>query len=335
MTTPGGAAVLYELVKRARDGLLAAAFVLPTLAWAQIYPDRPIRVVVPFSGGSASDVVTRLVLDRMTPILGQQFIVENQAGAGGNIGTAAIARAEANGYNLLMSASGPLAVNTTLTKNLPYDPVQAFEPITMLASLPNVVVINKNLPVASLAELIAYARARPDQLTYSSVGVGSSQHLAGLLFEQLTDTKMRHLPYRVTAQLVADVMTGVVPLSFQNITNVLGQVRAGELRVLAIAARARSTALPEVPTAAEAGLPEFESSAWFALLAPRGTPRPIVAKLHEVAVAALEDPTLRARLVEIGAEPSPMSPTELLAFISAEILKWRGVVTRGGVTTDP
>jgi tripartite-type tricarboxylate transporter receptor subunit TctC len=131
------------------------------------------------------------------------------------------------------------------------------------------------------------------------------------------------------------VMTGVVPLSFQNITNVLGQVRAGELRVLAIAARARSTALPEVPTAAEAGLPEFESSAWFALLAPRGTPRPIVAKLHEVAVAALEDPTLRARLVEIGAEPSPMSPTELLAFISAEILKWRGVVTRGGVTTDP
>ncbi len=327
--------MLYELVKRARDGLLAAAFVLPTLAWAQIYPDRPIRVVVPFSGGSASDVVTRLVLDRMTPMLGQQFIVENQAGAGGNIGTAAIARAEANGYNLLMSASGPLAVNTTLTKNLPYDPVQAFEPITMLASLPNVVVINKNLPVASLAELIAYARARPDQLTYSSVGVGSSQHLAGLLFEQLTDTKMRHLPYRVTAQLVADVMTGVVPLSFQNITNVLGQVRAGELRVLAIAARARSTALPEVPTAAEAGLPEFESSAWFALLAPRGTPKPIVAKLHEVAVAALEDPILRARLVEIGAEPSPMSPTELLAFISAEILKWRGVVTRGGVTTDP
>jgi tripartite-type tricarboxylate transporter receptor subunit TctC len=331
----GGLIVLYELAKRARNALLAAAFLVPIAAWAQTYPDRPIRVVVPFSGGSASDVVTRLVLDRMAPIIGQQFIVENQAGAGGNIGTAAIARAEANGYNLLMSASGPLAVNTTLTKNLPYDPVQAFEPITMLASLPNLVVVNKGLPVASLAELIAYARARPDQLTYSSVGVGSSQHLAGLLFEQLTDTKMRHLPYRVTAQLIADLMTGVVPLSFQNITNVLGQVRAGELKALAIAAKTRSPALPEVPTAAEAGLPEFESSAWFALLAPRGTPKPIVAKLHHVAVTALEDPALRARLVEIGAEPSAMSPAELLAYISAEILKWREVVNRGGVATEP
>jgi tripartite-type tricarboxylate transporter receptor subunit TctC len=314
--------------------LSVAALLSATAASAQTYPDRPIRVVVPFSAGSASDVVTRIVLDKMSPALGQQFVIENQPGAGGNIGTAAIARAEPNGYHLLMSASGPLAVNKTLTKNLPYDPEQAFEPITMLATLPNVIVVSKTLPVTSLPELIAYVKARPDELTYSSVGVGSSQHLAGLLFEQLTGTKMRHLPYRVTGQLITDVMTGVVPMSFQNIPNVLGQVRSGDLKVIAVAGKTRSAALPEVPTTIEAGLPAFESSAWFALLAPRGTPRVIVKKLNETAVAALEDPALRARLVEIGAEPAPMSPEELGAFISAEIIKWREVVNRGGVSGE-
>ncbi len=314
--------------------LAVAVLLSATAASAQTYPDRPIRVVVPFSAGSASDVVTRIVLDKMSPALGQQFVIENQPGAGGNIGTAAIARAEPNGYHLLMSASGPLAVNKTLTKSLPYDPEQAFEPITMLATLPNVIVVSKNVPVTSLPELIAYVKARPDELTYSSVGVGSSQHLAGLFFEQLTRTKMRHLPYRVTGQLITDVMTGVVPMSFQNIPNVLGQVRSGDLKVIAVAGKTRSAALPEVPTTIEAGLPAFESSAWFALLAPRGTPRVIVKKLNETAVAALEDPALRARLVEIGAEPAPMSPEELGAFISAEIIKWREVVNRGGVSGE-
>lgn len=311
---------------------IAAALLLASAAWAQTYPDRPIRVVVPFSGGSASDVVARVVLDKMAPSLGQQFVIENQPGAGGNIGTATIARAEPNGYHLVMSTSGPLAVNKTLTKNLPYDPEQAFEPITMFATLPNVIVVSKSLPVASLSELIAYAKARPDELTYSSVGVGSSQHLAGLYFEQLTGTKMRHLPYRVTAQLVTDVMTGIVPISFQLIPNVLGQVRSGDLKAIAVSARVRSAALPEVPTTVEAGLPSFESSAWFALLAPRGTPKAIVEKLNTTAVAALRDPTLRARLIEIGADPSPMAPEELREFISAEIIKWREIVTRGGVS---
>ena len=311
--------------------ILATLLLAPALA-AQTYPDRSIRVVVPFSGGSASDVVARIVLDKMGPALGQQFVIENQPGAGGNIGTAAIARAEPNGYHLVMSTSGPLAVNKTLTKNLPYDPEQAFEPITMLATLPNVVVVSKSLPVATLQEFIAYAKARPDELTYSSVGIGSSQHLAGLYFEQLTGTKMRHLPYRVTAQLVTDVMTGIVPVSFQLIPNVLGQVRSGELKALAVSAKTRSLALPEVPSAVEAGLPAFESSGWFALLAPRGTPKAIVDKLNGTAVAALNDPALRARLIEIGADPAPMAPDELRTFISAEIVKWREIITRGGVS---
>ena len=230
-----------------------------------------------------------------------------------------------------MSASGPLAVNKTLTKSLPYDPEQAFEPITMLATLPNVVVVSKSLPVTPLSELIAYVKARPDELTYSSVGVGSAQHLAGLLFEQLTGTKMRHLPYRVTAQLITDLMTGIVPLSFQNIPNVLGQVQAGELRPLAIASKTRSVTLPDVPTAAETGLAGFESSAWFALLAPRGTPKPIIEKLNLAAVTALKEANLRKRLIDIGADPAPMSPRKLRAFISAEIVKWREIINRGGV----
>lgn len=310
---------------------IAAAVLLASAASAQTYPDRSIRVVVPFSGGSASDVVARLVLDKMSPALGQQFVIENQPGAGGNIGTAAIARAEPSGYHLLVSASGPLAVNKTLTKSLPYDPEQAFEPISLLATLPTVVVVSKSLPVGSLQELIAYAKARPDELTYSSVGVGSAQHLAGLLFEQLTGTQMRHLPYRVTAQLITDVMTGVVPLSFQNIPNVLGQVQSGDLKPLAIASSSRSATLPDVPTAAQAGLAGFESAAWFALLAPRGTARPIVDKLNGAAVAALQQADLRTRLLDIGAEPAPMSPEELRAFKSAEIVKWREIIVRGGV----
>ena len=318
-----------------RPALAVAALCITSAAFAQSYPDRPIKVVVPFSAGSASDVVTRLVLDKMSPALGQQFIVENQPGAGGNIGTAAVARAEPNGYTLAMSSSGPLAANKTLTKNLPYDPEQAFEPITMLGTLPSVVVVAKNVPVNSLQELIAYAKARPGELTYSSVGVGSAQHLAGVFFEQLTDTRMRHLPYRVTAQLVTDLMTGIVPLSFQNVPNILGQVRSGELRALAVGAKARSSALPEVPTAAEAGLPAFETAAWFALVAPRGTPKPIVDKLNGVAVAALKDPALRNRLMEIGTDPAPMSSDELRAFISTEIVKWRDIINRGAIQAEP
>jgi tripartite-type tricarboxylate transporter receptor subunit TctC len=313
---------------------IATAFFLACAASAQTYPDRPIRVVVPFSAGSASDVVARVVLDKMSPALGQSFVVENQPGAGGNIGTAAIARAEPNGYHLVMSTSGPLAVNKTLTKNLPYDPEQAFEPITMLAVLPNVIVVNKSVPVSSLQELIAYAKARPDELTYSSVGVGSSQHLAGLYFEQLTGTKMRHLPYRVTGQLVTDLMTGIVPISFQLIPNVVAQVRSGDLKAIAVSAKFRSAALPEVPTTAEAGLPTFESSGWFALLAPRGTPKTIVQRLNATATTALMDPGLRARLIEIGADPTPMAPEELRAFISVEIVKWRDIMIRGRVSEE-
>ena len=314
--------------------IAAASSALVSTVEAQSYPDRPIKVVVPFAAGSASDVVTRLVLEKMSPSLGQPFVIENQPGGGGNSGTLSIARSEPDGYKLLMSASGPLAVNKTLTKNLPYDPEKDFEPISLLATLPNVVVVSAKVPIASLQDLIAHAKAKPGELNYSSVGNGSSQHLAGVLFEQLTGTRMTHVPYRITGQLVTDLITGVVPLSFQNIANVLGQVQSGNLRPLAIAAKSRSATLPDVPTAAEAGLPGYESSAWFALLAPRGTAKPIVEKLNLATVAALQDADLRKRLTDIGAEPASSSPQELRAFISTEVVKWRDIITRTGVASE-
>lgn len=315
-------------------GIATLAATLPHAAWAQTYPDRPVKVVVPFAAGSASDVVGRVVLEKMASILGQAFVVENQPGAGGNSGTAVIARADPDGYRLTVTASGPLAVNRTLTKNLPYDPEKDFEPISLLATLPNVVTVSAKLPVTSLKGLVDYAKAKPGELNYSSVGPGSSQHLAGLLFQQLTGTNMVHVPYRVTGQLVTDLITGAVPLSFQLIPNVLGQVRGGEARALAVTAAQRSLSLPEVPTTAEAGLPGYECAGWFALLAPKGTPAPIVEKLHAAAVTALQDPDVRKRLIDIGADPAHSTPTELATLVSTEIVKWREVIIKAGLQPE-
>lgn len=321
-----------ELMRGA--GLAALAATLPQTAWAQTYPDRPVKVVVPFAAGSASDVVGRVVLEKMSTYLGQSFVFENQPGAGGNSGTAAVARAEPDGYRLTVTASGPLAVNKTLTKNLPYDPEKDFEPISLLSTLPNVVTVSAKLPIKSLKELIDYAKSKPGEMNYSSVGPGSSQHLAGLLFQQLTGTTMVHVPYRVTGQLVTDLITGAVPLSFQLIPNVLGQVRAGEARALAVTATTRSASLPEVPTTAEAGLPGYECAGWFALLAPKGTPKPIVDKLHAAAVKALEDADVRKRLIDIGADPAHSTPAELAKLISTEIVKWRDVIIKAGLQPE-
>ena len=327
------------MLKTRRDFVRAATLTalsstLPAKAFAQAYPDRPVKVVVPFAAGSASDVVARVVLEKMATSLGQPFVFENQPGAGGNSGTNVVAKSDPDGYRLTVTASGPLAVNRTLTKNLPYDPEKDFEPISLLSTLPNVVTVSAKLPIKSLKELIDYAKSKPGELNYSSVGPGSSQHLAGLLFQQLTGTSMVHVPYRVTGQLVTDLITGAVPLSFQLIPNVLGQIRAGDARALAVTAATRSPSLPEVPTTAEAGLPGYECAGWFALLAPKGTPKPIVDKLHASAVSALADADVRKRLIDIGADPASSSPPELAKLISSEIVKWRDVIIKAGLQPE-
>ena len=295
------------------------------------YPSRPIHIFVPFAGGSASDVITRILLNRMSKTLGQNFVVENRPGAGGNTGTEAASHAAPDGYTLVMSTSGPLAANKALFKDLGYDPQKDFAPICLFATLPNIVVINSKLPPKTLRELIDYAKAHPKQLNYGSVGVGSSQHLAGAYFEQLTGTQLVHVPYRNIGAYTPDFISGEVPLGFQLLPNVLGLIKNGDARALAVASTKRMTALPDVPTAAEAGLPGYESAAWLALLAPANTDKAIVDKLYAAALDATKDPEVLARFTEQGAEPMDLGPDDLKKFIASEIAKWAAVIGKIGI----
>jgi len=267
----------------------------------------------------------------MATSLGQNFVVENRPGAGGNTGTAAAARAAPDGYTLVMSTSGPLAANKALFKELGYDPQKDFAPICLFAALPNIVVINAKLPPKTLLDLIDYAKEHPKQLNYGSVGVGSSQHLAGAYFEQLTGTQLVHVPYRNIASYTPDFISGQVPIGFQLLPNVLGLIKNGDARALAVAGNKRMTALPDVPTAAEAGLQGYESSAWLALLAPANMDKALVDKLYAAAQSATRDPKLRALFAEQGAEATDLGPEDLKKFMASEILKWSEVIGKMGI----
>ena len=313
--------------------VVAMTVVAVGTARAQVkdYPTRPIQVIVPFAGGSASDVVTRIMLQEMSKSLGQNFVVDNRPGAGGNTGTAAATRAAPDGYTLLMSTSGPLAANKTLFKALGYDPEKDLAPISLFAILPNVIVINSKLPPKTLTEFIAYAKAHPKELNNGSVGVGSSQHLAAAYFEQITGVQLTHVPYRNIAQYTPDFLSGQVPLGFQLLPNVLGMLKSGDARALAVTSDKRMTALPDVPTAAEAGVKNYETSAWLALLAPAGTPKPNVDRIYKALTEAVKDPTVKARLTEQGAEPVSPGPEELEKFMASETVKWRDIINKAGI----
>jgi tripartite-type tricarboxylate transporter receptor subunit TctC len=319
-----------------RGLMLGAAALLATVAGgqaanAQSYPTRPIQVIAPFAGGSASDVVLRIMLERMGKSIGQAFIVDNRPGAGGNIGTAAAAKAAPDGYTLVMGSLGPMSANRTLYRELGYDPDKDFEPISLFAHFPNLIVINSKLPINSLAELVAYAKARPKQLNYGSVGVGSSQHLSGLYFEQVAGVELTHVPYRNIAQYIPDLISGAVPLGFQWLPNVNAALKTGDAKPLAVTIGKRMTALPDVPTTAEAGVKNYETSGWLGLYAPRGTPKPIVARLNQEIAAALKDPAVRDRFVEQGGEAIGSTPEELAKFAASETVKWRDIITKGGI----
>ncbi len=310
----------------ALGALLAAVFMIGQ-AHAQDYPSGTIKVIVPFLAGSASDVTARLLSNSLAQELGANIIVENKGGAGGNIGTDFVAKANPDGYTLLYSASGPLAINKTLFSKLPYDPETDFEPISLIVTLPNVLVVNpKIIPVKNVQGFIAYLKTNPGKINYASIGNGSSQHLAAVQFEQATGTKMTHVPYAGAPPILAALLSGDVPVSFQNIPTVQGLVRTGQLKALAVTTKQRSKLLPEVPTLQEEGLKDFESYAWFGLVAPKGTPRAIVAQLNKEVLISMADPELRKRMLQIGAEPSPTSPAEFKALISAEVAKWRKLI---------
>ena len=319
-------------MKNARNLLAALLLFFSFHAGAQ-NTAKPINFIIPFSAGSASDVITRILFEQVTTNTGQRFVFDNKPAAGGNIGTAAIARAEPDGYTIGTSTSGPLAINKILYPDLSYDPEKDFQPIALIAILPNVVVASSTLNINTLAELNDYLRKNPD-VAYGSVGNGSSQHLAGAYYEQLLGVKMTHIPYRVTANLVTDLVAGRAPVSFQLLPNVIGQIKAGNVKPLAVASNKRLAALPNVPTAAEAGVKGYESAAWFAIVAPKGTPKAVVDRLNKDIVKASADPNVRARFIELGAEPQASSPEELQRYINSEIKKWTEIIKKGGITLE-
>lgn len=302
-------------------------------SYAQSYPNKPITVIVPFSAGSASDVVTRVLLDKVSNNTGARFLFDNRPAAGGNVGTAALVRAEPDGYTIGISTSGPLAINKILNPDLGYDPEKDIQGIALFAILPNVIVVSSTLNINTLAQLNDYVRKNPD-VGYGSVGNGSSQHLAGAYYEQLVGAKMLHVPYRVTANMVTDLVAGRVPTSFQLFPNVVGQIQSGRVKALAVASNKRLAAIPEVPTAAEAGLKGYESAAWFALIAPKNTPKEIVDKLNKDVNQALADPTVRAKFSELGAEPVVGPLEDLNNVMAADIKKWTAIIKKGGITLE-
>jgi len=314
-----------------RVGFALAAIVAGASAHAQNYPTRSIMAIIPFAGGSASDVVSRIMFEKMSKSMGQPIIVENRPGAGGNSGSADAAKAAPDGYTLLGGGSGPITANVTLYKHLDYDPEKDFETISPFAAFTIVVVASSKLPVNSLQDLIAYAKAHPGELNYGSVGIGSSQHLAGEYFSQITGVKITHVPYRNIGQYVPDLMSGQVPLGFQWFPNVSAAIQAKGAKALAVAGANRLDALPDTPTTKEAGLPDYVVSGWFALLAPKGTPQPIVAKLNSEVKAALADPDVRARFQQQGAEPMYLTADASRKFISDEIKKYRDIITKAGI----
>jgi tripartite-type tricarboxylate transporter receptor subunit TctC len=312
-------------------GAIAALGVIPGAAQAQSYPTRPITVIIPFAGGSASDVVTRIMLDKMSKSMGQPLIVENRPGAGGNTGTAMAAKAKPDGYTIVGSGSGPFAANKSLYKDLGYDPEKDFEVISPFAYFNIVVVASAKLPVKSLKELVDHAKANPGKLNYGSVGIGSSQHLGGEYFQQVAGVKITHVPYRNIAQYGPDLIAGQVPLGFQWLPNVNAPIQSGGAKALAVAGKTRLKALPDVPTTAEAGLPDYLASGWFAMAAPKGTPKDIVERLNKEMAAALADPEVQAKFAAQGADGRVIPPAEAAKFVHDEIRKWDGIITKAGI----
>ncbi len=309
------------------------ALAVPAAA-AAAYPEHQITIIVPFPAGGTTDIMARIVGKELGTRMHQSVVIENRPGAGGNIGTAMVAKAAPDGYTLVMGTVGTHAINMSLYKSTGYDNVKDFAPISRVANVPNVMVVNAAAPYKDVKSVIAYAKAHPGELTFASSGNGTSIHLAGELFKTMTGVDIRHIPFKGSAPAITALLGQHVDLMFDNLPSSFSQIKAGKLRALAVTSSLRSTTLPDVPTLAETALPGFEATSWFALFAPAGTPPAIVKALNDQMLAMLADPAVKAQLDEQGAVPHPESPEQLGAFMKAETAKWAKTVKESGATVD-
>jgi tripartite-type tricarboxylate transporter receptor subunit TctC len=313
---------------------VAALLLLAAPAFAQTtYPAKQVRIVVPFPAGGSADILCRLVGEKLSTAWGQTVIIDNRAGAGGNVGAEIVYRAEPDGYTLLCSPPGPLSINHNLYKTLPYDWTK-FVPIGVLALVPNVITARADLPAASLQEFIAYARANPGKATYASQGNGSTSHLSASNLATLAGIELVHVPYKGEGPALVDITAGRVDIFIGNISAALRFEKNKQVKFLGLASRTRSPVAPDVPTTAELGLPDLVASAWFALVAPPGTPDAIAQKVSAEMAAALKQPEMRSRFLELGAEPQGGTPAQTAAFIKDEEARWRGVIKSANVTLE-
>jgi len=316
----------------------SAALALPAAAQTG-WPNKPVKIVVPFAPGGTTDILARAIAPDLSKAFGQQFVIENKGGAGGNLGAEQVAKSAGDGYTLLMGTVGTHGINRALYPRLPYDPFKDFVPITLVAGVPNVMVVNTDFATAhkinNVKDFIAYAKANPGRLNMASSGNGTSIHLAGELFKSMTGTFMTHIPYRGSGPALLDLAGGNMQVMFDNLPSAMQLIKAGKLKALAVTSSQRSAALPDVPTVEEAGqLKGFEASSWFGLLAPAGTPPEVVNRIQQEVAKSLATPALKERLATLGAIPSGNTPAQFAALIEAEHKKWAEVVKASGARVD-
>ena len=330
--------IRFPFTRRTLLAALATAAVgaaIPAGALAQAaYPSKPVTIVVPFAAGGTTDILARIIGQALTSELGQPVVVDNRAGAGGNIGGALAAKAPADGYTLFMGTVGTHAINASLYKKMPFDPVKDFAPLTRVANVPNLLVANPAQPYKSVKELIAYAKANPGKVNFGSSGNGSSIHLSGELFKSLAKVDMVHVPYKGSAPAVTDLLGNQIGIMFDNMPSAIQHVRSGKLVPIAVTTAKRSPELPNVPTIAEAGVPGYEATSWFGMFAPTGTPAPVLAKLNTALVKVLNQAEVKKKINEQGAETTSETPEQFAAFIKTESVKWGKVVQESGASLD-
>lgn len=314
--------------------ILGVLVLVSPFAVAQDYPARPVRMVVPYAAGGTADLLARGIAQRMSAALGKQVIIENRTGAGGSIGADAVAKSKPDGYTVLMGTIATHAINPNLYGNLGYDPLKDFAPVALVATMPNLLVVNPSVPATTVKELIELARQKPGELAFASAGSGTTHHLSGEIFKKMAGIDMVHVPYKGNAPAVTDLVGGQVQLMFDNIPISLQQVRAGKLRALAVTGPKRAAVLPNLPTIAESGLPGFSVTSWFAVFAPAGTPQPVVALLNREINQALADASLQQQLRDQGIDVAGGTPEQLLEHLRAELPKWKKVVAESGARVD-